>query len=146
MTKSTSLILAVGAVVAMTLLGWQLADAAIKFKTWDRIVTVKGLSEREYLADQVIWPIQFTEASNDLGALYRTIESHSQTVVAFLKEAGVKEEEISIGQPEITDKLAQQYGGNNRAEFRYSANQTVTVYSSDVEKVRAVMDDIASLL
>lgn len=146
MTKLTSLIIAAGAVLAMTILGWFLADAIVSFKTWDRVVTVKGLSEREYLADQVTWPIQFTEAGNDLNRLYQTIASHSETVKAFLTREGIPVSEITLGQPEITDKLAQQYGGNNRAEFRYSAIQTITVYSTDVPKVREVMSNIASLL
>ena len=33
-----------------------------------------GLSEREYAADIVLWPIQFTETSNKLEALYDSIE------------------------------------------------------------------------
>ncbi|QJR79998.1 SIMPL domain-containing protein [Alteromonas pelagimontana] len=146
MSRVSSVIVGVCLVVAMAILGAQLANALVEFKTWDRVVTVKGLSEREYPADHVIWPIQFTEASNDLGALYTTIESHSNTVKQFLLDAGIAEGEVSIGKPEITDKLAQQYGGNNNAEFRYSAIQTVTVFSENVEKVRTVMNSISALL
>ena len=41
--------------------GYLLSSAAIKVKEYERTVTAKGLSEREYPADIVIWPIQFTE-------------------------------------------------------------------------------------
>lgn len=145
MTKSAAAIITVGLIAAFALLGGQLASALIDFKTWDRVVTVKGLSEREYPADHVIWPIQYTEASNDLSALYQTLESHSDKVKQFLLDNGIQVSDITVNQPEITDKLAQQYGGD-RAEFRYSASQTITVYSDQVDKVRAVMPAITTLL
>ncbi|WP_131811768.1 SIMPL domain-containing protein, partial [Paraglaciecola hydrolytica] len=47
--------------------------------------------------------------------------------------------------PAITDKLAQQYGGDMNAKFRYTGVQTITVYSSDVDKVRKVMSSLSSL-
>ena len=146
MSRIGASILALGMVAGLGIAGWLLSDALITFKTWDRVVTVKGLSEREYLADQVIWPIQFVEAGNELPALYDELDTHAGKVKQFLTQAGIREDEISVGQPQITDKLAQQYGGGPRAEFRYSAIQTVTVYSSDVNNVREVMSSIGSLL
>ncbi len=146
MSRMGAGILALGIVAGMGIAGWLLSDALVTFKTWDRVVTVKGLSEREYLADQVIWPIQFVEAGNDLPSLYEEIDAHAANVSQFLIRAGINESDITVGQPQITDKLAQQYGGGPRAEFRYSAIQTVTVYSADVKKVREVMSSIGSLL
>lgn len=146
MSRTGASILALGIVAGLGIAGWLLSDALITFKTWDRAVTVKGLSEREYLADKVIWPIQFVEAGNDLPALYVELDAHANTVTQFLTRAGISDSDITVGQPEITDKLAQQYGGGPRAEFRYSALQTVTVYSDDVNNVREVMSTIGSLL
>ena len=56
MSKAAAAIIGTGLVIAFAVLGGQLASALVDFKTWDRVVTVKGLSEREYPADQVIWP------------------------------------------------------------------------------------------
>ncbi len=60
--------------IGLSALGYLLGNAAIEYKQYDRSVTVKGLSEREYDADIVIWPIQFTAAGNDLETLYESIE------------------------------------------------------------------------
>ncbi|WP_018983209.1 SIMPL domain-containing protein [Salinimonas chungwhensis] len=146
MNKSATTILAIGIIIGLTLFGSILGHSLIAFKTWDRVVTVKGLSEKEYLADTVIWPVQFTAADNDLGALYQTIENQSAQINQFLLNAGLTQDEISIGKPDITDKLANQYGGNNNVKFRYSAIQTVTVYSERVEKVRQLMGQSSQLL
>ena len=65
-SKSSAFILGVFIFLGLSALGYFLATAAIDFKQYDRSVTVKGLSEREYLADIVIWPIEFSVADNDL--------------------------------------------------------------------------------
>lgn len=131
--------------LGLATLGYILGSAAIKFKEYERTVTVKGLSEREYDADVVIWPIQFTVASNDLEALYGSIESNTSRIRNFLEKNGISAEEISTSSPAITDKSAQQYGNNSKAEFRYTAIQTVTVYSGNIKAVRSVMEELSVL-
>ncbi len=56
-------------IIGLGVLGFFIQQTAVKYKAYERVVTVKGLSEREYSADTVIWPIQFTLASNDMGGL-----------------------------------------------------------------------------
>ncbi len=131
--------------LGMSSLGYLLGDAAIRFKEYERTVTVKGLSEREYKADIVIWPIQFTAASNDLAEMYRSIDRSTEKIRAFIKSAGIPDAEISFSSPAITDKLAQQYGDQSRAEFRYTASQIVTVYSGDIDTVRTLMGKLSEL-
>ena len=58
---------------------------------------------------------------------------------------GIVAAEISYSLPSITDKLAQQYISGQKAEFRYSAVQTVTVYSSNVSMVRNAMAGLSDL-
>ncbi len=125
-------------------LGYQLATAAIKHKERERTVLVKGLSEREYPADLVIWPIQFTVADNDLEALYDRLERQAGDIQQFLAAAGVAPENINLSIPAITDKSAQQWN-NQTAAFRYSAVQTVTVHSDQVERVRQSMNGLSQL-
>ena len=143
--KSGPLILGLFVFLGLSALGYLLGNAAIEFKQFDRSVTVKGLSEREYTADIVIWPIQFTAAGNDLESLYNSIELNTTKIVSFLGKKGINTDEITTSSPAITDKSAQQYGGNSRAEFRYSAVQTVTVYSNNIDAVRGVMGSLSQL-
>jgi len=126
-------------------LGYFVAHAVVKYKSYERSVTVKGLSEHEYPAGIVIWPIQFTEAENKLEDLYVTLEKSTQKIQAFLKRAGINAAEITVSSPAITDKLAQRYGNSPRAEFRYTAIQTVTVYSHNVALVRSLMNRLGEL-
>jgi hypothetical protein len=144
-SKQNALILGLFIFLGLTSLGYMLGNSAIKFKEYERTVTVKGLSEREIEADIVIWPIQFTATGNNLEELYEAINGNTIKISEFLAGKGVAKKEISFTTPSITDKSAQQYGNQARAEFRYTAMQTVTVYSHDIDSVRKVMGELSEL-
>lgn len=146
MNKGAAAILAIGLVAGLSALGSLTGSALLEAKQWERSVVVKGLSEQEYLADQVIWPVQFIEAGNDLTALYASTARNSELVKQFLLQQGIDEASITIGLPEVTDKLAQRYGGSEDVTFRYSATQTVTVYTQNVPTVRRAMQHMSELL
>ena len=143
--KSPQVILALAIFLGLSSLGYLLAQAAIDVKQFERTVKVKGLSEREMKADVVIWPIQFASASNDLQQLYDNIENTTQQIEEFLVAKGIAPEEITLSSPAITDKSAHQYGNTARAEFRYTALQTVTVYSHNIDVVRSIKASLSEL-
>lgn len=123
-----------------SLIGKGFTDA----RALDRVVSVKGLSERDVPADVAIWPLQLNVADNDLTALVATVEKQKAMVVAFLKERGFAEDEITVGAPAITDKQAQAYG-NDAVRFRYLAQQVITVYTKKIDAVRAANRDLLAL-
>ncbi|MEE4249341.1 MAG: SIMPL domain-containing protein, partial [Alcanivoracaceae bacterium] len=98
-SKSSALILGLLIFLGLTSLGYLLGSSALKFKEYERTVTVKGLSEREFDADIVIWPIQFSAAQNDLEALYVLIDDSTSKIIDFLSAKGIGREEISFGAP-----------------------------------------------
>jgi len=143
--RSSALILGAFICLGLGLLGYLLGGAFIRSKSFERTVTVKGLSEREFEADIVIWPISFTVAGNSIEGVYGSIEAGTSKIRAFLDGKGIAAGEISASSPTITDKSAQQYGGGPRPEFRYTAMQTVTVYSPNTAAVRGVMSELSEL-
>ncbi len=144
-SKSSSFILGISILSGLIALGYLLGDAAIAFKEYERTVIVKGLSESEHQANIIIWPIQFTGADNDLANLYTSIEASTSKIIQYLKENGVTSSEITSSPPAITDKSAQQWNNNTNADFRYTAVQTVTVYSKNIDTVRKVMNSMSEL-
>lgn len=139
------LLLGLCILLGLAALGWLLGDAALRYREYERVVAVKGLAEREFPADVVIWPIQFSVADNDLQSIYRTIDVQTGLILDFLEGAGISGEELSASAPSIVDKSAQQYGGQSRAEFRYTGSRTVTVYSNRIDRVREVMGELSEL-
>jgi len=141
----SALVLGICLIIGLCGLGYLLGNFALKIKEFERTVRVKGLSEQEYKADVVIWPIQFTEASNNLGELYGSLETSTSMIIDFLQTKGVKQGDISLSAPSITDKSAQSYSDSREAMFRYTAVQNVTVYSRDVPLVRSLMTKLGEL-
>ncbi len=134
-------ILALGIVI----MGFALRSGIVAFKDMDRSVSVKGLSEREVMADKVTWPLIYKEIGNDPAEMYELLETKNNQVVAFLKSAGIKDEDIYVNSPVISDRQADNYG-NEIMRFRYKATSVITVTSSDVEKVRSLMRRQAELM
>lgn len=130
--------------LGLAILGFFIDTSLIKFKEYERTVTVKGLSEREHPADIVLWPIQFSVASNDLTGLYESVEKNAGEILRFLEANGFEKNEITTSAPGIVDKLAQGYE-KSKIEFRYYATQTTTVYSNKITSVRSTMNKLAEL-
>lgn len=126
-------------------LGLLLGNAAMRVKSLERTVVVKGLSEREVPADIAIWPLAFREASNDLNSLFESIQRKNALIAEFLAGHGIAKEAITISPPVVTDRHAQAYGDTANIVYRYSGGSTVTVYSNDVEAVRNAMKDVITL-
>ncbi len=134
-------LLSAGLMIMAVLLG----NAAMRVKSLDRTVVVKGLSEREVPADRAIWPLTFRVASNDLNGLFETIQKKNLQIVEFLSTHGIARDAITIAPPEVMDRLAQAYGDTNNLPFRYTGGSTVTAYTEDVEAVRSAMKDVITL-
>ena len=65
--------------------------------------------------------------------------------MAFLKSAGIKEDEISGNPAEIADRQADNYG-NEIMNYRYKAKSVITVTSTEIDKVRQLMRRQAELM
>lgn len=144
-SNSQAMIIGLSIIIGLGLFGILIGNAAINYREYERTVNVKGLSEKEFEADIVIWPIQYTEAGNNLEQLYRTIDKRSESIAKFLIQNGIQETEISYSTPSMIDKSAQQYGNQDRAEYRFIATQTVTVYSNNIQQVRIAMNQLSVL-
>jgi hypothetical protein len=138
MKANTQIIAASIVALGLILLGLCLRSGIVKFKQLDRVVSVKGLAEREVKADKVTWPLMYKELGNDPSEMYSILENKNRKVVAFLKSAGLSDSEISVNPPIISDRQADNYG-NEIMTYRYKATSAITVTSGNIEKVRQLM-------
>lgn len=112
-----------------------------------RVVSVRGLAERDVDADLAIWPITFSETSNDLADLYNRIVDKRKIIAGFLAEAGFGSTDISFSAPNVSDQHASEYGeGKSKPAFRYLGKTTVIVRSSNVPLIKKTIEMSGSLV
>ena len=135
---SKMLLPSIAIVAGLALLGFFVSKGLTSIANQEQYVTVKGLAERDVLANKVVWPLPYKCVSNDMQTLYDNIEKNRNIVLSFLKEGGITDDEIVISAPAVTDRLAQSYVPDNM-KFRYQAEAVITVISPQVEKVIELM-------
>lgn len=131
--------------IGLMVLGNCVGNGIKHFADKDRFVTVKGLAEREVIANRVVWPLPFQCVGNNLEELYDNTEKNKNAIMTFLEENGIARDEIIMSAPTVTDREAQSYAPDN-IKYRYQVEMVITIISSQVEKVMALMNRQADLM
>jgi hypothetical protein len=135
--------LALGA--ALVLAGWFVGDG-VRDARQDRFVTVKGLAERDVEADLALWPFQVIAAADELGAAQAGIQRSSRAILQFLARTGIDTASVELQGVEVTDRLAQPYGGPDNSGPRFTVQQLMVVRSEDVAAVHAASQRVGELV
>ena len=143
MNNLKNLLPAIIIAIGIAALGWFIKAGLSGYTESSRVVTVKGLSEREVKADKVIWPITFVEIGDDLSSLYSTIEAKNSVIISMLKSKGISDNEIST-RIDVEDMKANAY--SNNVATRYKASSVITVNTRNVDTVLGLMKEQSSLI
>ena len=137
-----ALILAIG----IALGGLALRSGIIKFKSMERVVAVKGLSEQQVNADKVVWRISFGRMGNDLTSLYASLDQNATTIKNYLISKGLSADEIFESSPSVSN-LKQSYAySNNKPEYNYQINESFTISTKKVDVVRGLNKELTSAM
>jgi hypothetical protein len=139
-------ILGVSLVAGLFIFGLQIRRAVRTGREFDRFLTVKGLSEREVKATLVLWPIRFSVAAEELGALKTAMESSRSRVLSYLAEQGIGSNEITHGLPIVSDREDERIQANRPSLARYRAVVTLVVRSTHVDVVKKAIQGADSML
>lgn len=143
--SSSAIVCAVILAVGIFLLGVEVNSGLGSISANQRTVTVRGLCEKEVKANKVTWPIVSKAVGNDLPTIYSGIENTNNAILAFLKNNGIKDDEISINAPQVVDMQADRYN-SNPSPFRYNVTNVVVVTSQQVDLVRKLIERQTELL
>ena len=134
-------ILGISIVLAALVLGLMLVCTVKTLKSYDDTVKVRGLCEKEVHADRVVWRISYNEKDNSLADLRTTIRRNNDVIVKKLRDAGFTEDEIKVGNANYDDRYT---WSNNTSmiTYRYQANQTVTVFTKNLDLVRKLQQTL----
>ena len=144
-TSKNNIIAAAIVAVGMIMMGYNIQKGLENGLQDERIVSVRGLSERTVPTDKVVWPLVYKEVGNDLTILSKQVNSKNKIIVDYLTSKGIAESEISIASPEIIDLQAERYINQN-VPYRYNLRTIITVSSQQVELVRNLIAEQGELL
>ncbi len=104
-----------------------------------RVVTVKGLAEKEVLADRVYLPLEFSWVDEDLKKAAQILDEHQQKIIAFIKDKGILASDIKADMPRIYEVT---YDGKTR----YNVTYRLVLDSTKIKEVKALIDNLSSLV
>ncbi|MDI5892367.1 SIMPL domain-containing protein [Halomonas rhizosphaerae] len=136
-----ALILGIAAIVAASLIAEGLTD----LRTGDRYVTVKGLAEREVQADLALWPLHFVATGETLQQAHDAASASREAVLAFLEDHGIDTAQVELQRLNVNDTAANPYQGGER-EQKFIINQTLTVRSEEIARIRDTAQAVGELL
>ncbi len=101
-----------------------------------KVVTVKGLVERDVRADSVNWPFTFVVSGNDLTDVHAKAAAAQEQLVAFLTEGGLSAADFSPAQWRVADLKANEYGsGADAGKDRFIITAGVTINTGKIDTV-----------
>lgn len=137
---------AFGGLVALGLVGGGalIGQGVVNARAGDRAVTVRGLAERDVVADLAVLPIRFTASGEVLSEVQARIDGDLAIVRQFLKAQGYPDSAVDLGRLEVADTRSREYGTQTGPRFILA--QTVVVRTNDVERVRTTTRNLNDLV
>jgi hypothetical protein len=142
-----ALIVGLCLLLGLSAAGFLVGRGATRFRSDTRVVTVKGLVEREVKADRAVWALGLRRASETVADAHARISADRDAVLAFLKKQGFTDAEIERQPTRTVDKLAREYGQPQPGDrLRYVVTTSVVVRTANVELVRTSVGSTEELL
>src|ERR1041384_6604750 len=125
--RNVILIAALIFAVAIVAGGYLLGDGLRRARMADRAVTMRGLAERNVVADLATWNLNFNAQGTDVGEVQAKIERDTRAITQFLRAAGFPAESITDGGGSINS-----FYDSNRAANVVTINRSLQFRTTDV--------------
>jgi len=132
--------------IGMAIGGFLAGNGIARVRAADRVVTVKGISEREARADLAIWPLRIVAADNDLSRAYAQLQTSLSRTRQFLAAQRLDTLQSELQDFAVQDANTNQYGSGQTSASRFVIHQTVVVRSTRPELVLAASQRVAELV
>ena len=133
--------------VGLTAAGFFIGQGISERNSGRRIISVKGLSEREVPASVATWTIGYTANGNELGEINKKLAESTKAVMAFLKEAGFAENDMAVQPPSLVDTTMEVREKDvPPPPERYRAFQSVLLRTAKVDAIKPALASASNLM
>lgn len=112
--------------------GYLMGDGLVRMKQADRSVTVRGLAERDVIADLATWTIAYSAQADDLQSAQDKADADTQAIRSFFGKLGFAADAV---QP--TGANVSQY--RNDGNVRYTVKQRMSLRTTDIKKAETAI-------
>ena len=133
--------------VGLTTSGYALGDGLRRSKMAEhRIVSVRGVSERNVTADLATWTLDFSHQGTDFPSIQQSVDGQARAVRAYLLRAGFKPDEISDSDVSVTREQPRDKDGLPVGPIRLTVKRSIQLRTGDVMRLRAAYAAQSELL
>jgi hypothetical protein len=125
-----ALILTIGMIVG----GYLLGNGLVRAHHADRAVTVRGLAERDVVADLATWDLSYSEQGGDLADVQARITQDTRAVRAYFERLGFPADALQPAGAGVT-----QFYDNGQP--RVTINQRLQLRTTDIPRARRAVAD-----
>jgi hypothetical protein len=126
--------------------GYFIREGMINFKKGERIVVVKGISEREVKSDLAVWSLEFKNSGDELTLLNNKMTEDRKIMMSFLRNLGFEDEEIKSGKIEVIDKAAREYGDRSDIMSRYIIKENFIIRTNKIDLITKALSEITLVI
>jgi len=145
---------AVAMAVGIFASAWTVANTweRVRTKPHTRTIAVTGSATKRITSDLIEWSASVDVSMPDRAQAYHKLTEQIETTRAFLSKHDIAPEEIHVSSAHVFEQFETQYEGAGderiqRDVFRgYRVTQTITVSSTNVQKVERASREVTSLL
>lgn len=143
-----ALIAAVSAIICVTIFSGNL----VSYKKYNggNGITVTGSASCDFESDLIVWRGSFSSYGITPNSAYHSIKNDADVIKKYLLDNGITESEMSFSSISISQRWTTEYNdeGERIGEYLdgYDLRQSITVTSSNIDKVDAVSRDITKLI
>lgn len=132
-----------GALVALglALAGLFIGTGVAKIRHGAAVVTVRGLAERDVVADLATWTIATQANGSDLGSVQRQADADTQAVRSFLLAKGFADAEIQMRGANVS-----QYYDSSRGTMNITLRQRFQARTTDIARMQQAFADQAEII
>jgi hypothetical protein len=133
--------------LGLTAAGYFVGEGISGRSSGRRIISVKGLSEKEVPASVATWTVGYTATGNELGEINKKLAESTKAVLAFLKEAGFAEIDMAVQPPSLHDtSMDEREKDSPPPPERYRADQAVLLRTSKVDAIKPALASASNLM
>jgi hypothetical protein len=113
-------------------------------------ISVTGLGSKDFVSDLIVWSGYFVKRSLILKDAYAQLDKDREVIKSYLINKGIKPENIVFSAINIDKEYETVYEGPNyrsKSVFNgYLLTQTVTIESSEVDKIEDISRQVTELI